>query len=231
MNEKTNGRQTKLLAFDFDGTLVDSTYASISKVEKVLSKLGLPQVNPQFIVEHWGLPFKELAGVIVKKAGGNALHLDEFLRIEKGWPDNYPPADSRLLESLRTLKKRGYYLAIVSSRKRESLLTVAPSVGIDLRIFHFIQTACDSQYHKPDPRALGPVLRFAAEKELKAKDLIYFGDTVLFDCAAAVGCPEPIPFVGVVSGISKPSDFFKAGAQDVVMFPAGLGEYLQANFR
>lgn len=219
--------EIKLLVFDFDGTLVSSTLPGFKKIWQVMEILELPKVSEEFLRLHWGKKFPELVKDICHHVGVDGEYIEEFLRLEKQIVSVYE-LNQELFFTLAELRRQGMLIAMLTSRDIDSLYLSSKKLGFSLQDFDFVQTPEDTEYHKPDGRVFDPLLKWAETKSCTPENIIYFGDTINYDLAAAKDRDKPLRFVGVVSGICTPSDFLRNQVADIVYGIQGLAAYLQS---
>lgn len=226
MKKQTQVRRS-ILAFDLDGTAIDSTFPGFQKVQTVLGMVGLPPADEEVIRRAWGKKFRDVVSVIVQSVGGNAQDEQEFIRLEH-MLDDIIIFNDRLPWVLDQLRHQ-HYLAIITSRTRKSFDKIASRVNFDIGSFSFIQTLDDCPHSKPDPEVMAPLIDWANRLYIPQQNITFFGDTVHYDYAAVKNYPD-IRFVGIVSGATKPSEFLSAGVHDIIHGVPRLPEFLEAAF-
>ena len=141
----------KSIIFDFDGTLSDSM-PSIWKEYRITSyKLGLKPVEMGVFTEFVGLPWR----ILIEKIHPE-IDVDEFSRVYRGEMESPKPIKG-VKEVLRRLMGR-YKLAILTSRGGESLKIDMGKIGLDEGFFEIIFHKHNSNYHKPEGKALEEVV-------------------------------------------------------------------------
>lgn len=84
-----------------------------------------------------------------------------------------------------------------SASNRQMLLNDAKQAGLDLEKFHYIQTADDCVFCKPDPRVFTPLFNKLKTKRVQPESITYIGDSILdYEAANKAG----INFIGVATG-------------------------------
>lgn len=169
------------IAFDVDGTLVDTNKSIIVSLQKaLLEELGRNYTEDElrFILgipgsvalEHLGVPDIQAAS---KKWIAYVRENSHLVSVFPGIED--------LLAGLRTA---GVVLALVTSRTRAELDRDLSRFGL-LKSFPLVVCADDTERGKPHP---DPLLKLLADTGLKSTDVLYVGDT-LYDsqCAQAAG--------------------------------------------
>lgn len=214
-----------VFVLDYDGTLINNTKAHFQKMNLALSSMGLKPVDEVFLQKVWGDRFVNIVKLLLEESTGetpSASLIHDFIYHEKQVPQEEARIDEELLEALKSVKADGHYLTILTNRTRDSLLEETKKIWEKLGIFDLIQTSDQSQFHKPDGKVFRGVFSFAKVKEVDK--IMYFGDTV-YDWAAAETAEEKVTFVGVVSGATKVSEFYKLGVSEVLDIK-GISEYL-----
>ncbi len=225
MKKQTQVKQS-ILAFDLDGTAIDSTFPGFQKVQTILGIMGLPSADEEVIRKAWGKKFKDVISVIIQSVGGNAQDEQEFIRLEHNL-DDIIVFNDRLPWVLDQLRHQ-HYLAIITSRTRKSFDKIASRVNFDISNFSFIQTLDDCPHSKPDPEVMAPLINWAKSLYIPQQNITFFGDTVHYDYAAVKN--YPIKFIGIVSGATKPSEFMSAGVYDIIQGVPRLAEFLEMTF-
>lgn len=224
---KPKPTKTGILAFDFDGTIIDSTTAGFAKVQSILKIMGSPPVDEEIVRTCWGMPFRQVV-MNICTAAGHPERVDEFIAIEHAM-DDMLKMDSRLPWVLAELNKY-HHLALITSRSKASFQKILSQLKFDPCVFFsFIQTMEDYPYVKPDHRVFVPLINWATENECGIADITYFGDTTSHDLAAVSG-HKGMKFIGIVSGATKAHEFLSAGVSDLVHGVSGLAEYLEEHF-
>jgi phosphoglycolate phosphatase len=175
------------IAFDFDGTLADTSAAVVASVQQTLRELRAPPLARDAIVGRMGLP---LADVFVA-AGIPAADVSEaVLRYRRIFPDHsraialFPGA----LACLHELGRTGVRLGITSSRGRESLGVLVEQLELDV-FFAEVLGDEDALHKKPAPHLvleLGRRLRIVPERMLVVGDTTF--DIDMGHAAGALTC-------------------------------------------
>jgi phosphoglycolate phosphatase len=160
------------VAFDFDGTLADTSAAIVATALQTLQELALPMVTPSQFARQIGLPLAEaFCGVGVPAAAIPAcvVRYRELFASHAGSAVLFPG----VVACLEQLAARGLQLAIVSSRSRASLLPLVSRLGLGGR-FAVVLGGEDATAPKPAPEL---VLTLAARLELSPSRILVVGDT------------------------------------------------------
>ena len=119
------------------------------------------------------------------------------------------------VETVRWLIDGGISVSIVTASGRTIVMNDLVAVGIPLHRLTMLQTAEDTDAHKPDPRVFDPVLKKLAELGIARDKTIYIGDA-LMDYAAAHDAG--MDFCGLTFGLTDAAAFTGAGAAYVRSF-------------
>jgi phosphoglycolate phosphatase len=193
-------RQFDLSAFDWDGTLFDSTAIIVRCIQRAVVDVGGSR------------PSDQAAAYVIGMALGPALaHAAPDVS-----PDKYPELGARyrhhyalhrddlslfdgVLPLLRALRERHHWLAVATGKSRRGLDEALHAVELQ-GVFDGSRTA-DETAGKPDPRMLHELIReFGVEPERT----LMIGDTTHdLQMARNAGCAS----VGVSYGAHEPGSF------------------------
>ncbi|NDP63966.1 HAD-IA family hydrolase [Polaromonas sp.] len=215
-------RNFDLIAFDWDGTLYDSTQIIVRCIQAAVCDVG---GKP---------PTQEAAAYVIGLGLMQALaHAAPDVS-----PDKYPELGARyrhhyashfndlslfdgVLPLLDALKARGHLLAVATGKSRHGLDETLKSV--ELRgVFDGSRTA-DETAGKPDPLMLHELM---AQFDLPASRILMIGDTTHdLQMALNAGCAS----VGVSYGAHEPSTFTILNPLHVAHSVQDLHQWLLAN--
>lgn len=204
----------KVIIFDLDGPILDSLESSLRGVEmgiKELIRMGVSReraaLNNENRFKYWGLP-----GKIILKMMFPLLTGDELSVINNCWVRNERrkkiPLVEGSLKTLRWLKKNGFFSALLTSRSR-NLQFHLKDYPLD-KLFVMVQSRKNPEesekihcnhvfckHHKPNPKALSAVLKWAAQNGITKKEIIMIDDTLVgLETAKSGG----LKFLGVCTG-------------------------------
>jgi len=193
-------RQFDLIAFDWDGTLFDSTQIIVRCIQAAVKDVG------------GMVPSDKDAGYVIglglKQALAHAapdVPLDKYPLLGERYRHHYQlhADDLSLFEGvvplLAALKARGYLLAVATGKSRHGLDEVLQTVQLK-GVFDASRTA-DKTAGKPDPKMLYELM---AELGTTAQRTLMVGDTTHdLQMALNAGCPS----LGVSYGAHQPSAF------------------------
>jgi phosphoglycolate phosphatase-like HAD superfamily hydrolase len=225
----------RFLCFDCDGVIVNNTLGAFSRVDNILTAIGLRPVGEKFLRENWGMRLDELISLICRLRScpqDTTKVIADFKKYE-GIIKDGAKLDRRLVKILAALPDFGFTPALITSRTRENLESYAAEIGLDLNLFLFVQTASDYPVCKPDGAVFKPFIQWVYEcdRTATAEDITYFGDTIRYDYQAVLNARlqrQMIKFVGVCSGVNSYEEFINAGQTDkeVIASSDSLGFYL-----
>ena len=212
-------RNFDLIAFDWDGTLFDSTKIIVRCIQAAVRDVG------------GTAPSDEAAGYVIGLGLMQALaHAAPDVP-----PEKYPELGARyrhhyalhgnelslfegVLPLLDALKARGHLLAVATGKSRRGLDEALQSVELK-GVFDGSRTA-DETAGKPDPRMLHELM---AQFDLPPQRVLMVGDTTHdLQMALNAACPS----VGVSYGAHEPEAFVALGPRHVAHSVRGLQDWL-----
>ncbi|MDP7019651.1 MAG: HAD family hydrolase [Pirellulaceae bacterium] len=214
----------KLVIFDFDYTLADSTRGAVECINFGLRACGYAERDERAIRRVVGYSLEEtvrrLAG---EQANGRT---DEFRRAFVQRADQVMVQFTELFPTVGAvcscLDEAGLPRAIVSTKHAYRIEAILARHGLAEQ-FSPIVGGGDVERHKPHPDGLLTVIR---RTKLDRQDVLYVGDHVV-DAEAAQRAG--IPFVGVLSGATTEEEFSAYPLQTVLDDISGLPEFLVSN--
>ena len=172
----------KLLIFDLDGTLIDSSGDLALAVNHTLKTLNLSTYDIDTI-HHW---VGNGAEILIKRALSGSKTIDTTLE-ERYWREalkifldfysknltvatvTYP----NVLTTLKTLKKRGYRLAIVTNKPYIFIEPILEKLGLS-NFFELILGGDSLEKKKPDPM---PLLYICQKLNIFPNESVMIGDS------------------------------------------------------
>lgn len=201
----------RLVILDFDGTLADTQPLIIRSLQGTIAELGLPSRTDAECASIIGLPLKECFVQLMDADDPLAERCCEvYRRLFDEY--NHPGAVTlfpHVEETLRELHRRGYGMAICSSRARPTLDGFVRSFGFD-EMVQAVVSADDVKRGKPYP---DPALRVLSLTGCQPQEALMVGDAsydILMGRAA--GCPT----CGVTYGNQSAAQLRDAGADCLI---------------
>ena len=167
--------ETKVIIFDFDGTLCDTRSNIIIAFRATMEHLGLEMRDEETCGATIGLTLRD--GFKSMYPDFDDAKIDYCVetyrqifaeRRKELMPDLFPGVK----ETLKALRKRGYRMTIATSRLTDSLMLFMRHHGID----HYFEYAVGSDsvtHHKPHPE---PALKTLRELNIAPSEAIMVGD-------------------------------------------------------
>lgn len=192
------------VVFDFDYTLGDSTNGIVLSINYALSKLGYGERETEAIRKTVGLSLKDTFTVLTGKEDENGAQA--FSKYFKEKADMVMVDNTRIypgiLESLQSLKARGYKTGIVTTKYHYRIEQILEKYGA-AKLIDLIVGAEDVRIEKPNPEGL----LWAVDKlGLDKKQVLYVGDSIV---DAKTARNAVVDFAGVLTGTTKKDDFLE----------------------
>lgn len=178
-------KKYRVIIFDWDGTLVDSTGRIVDSMQMAADTVGLPKLSNSDIKHIIGLGLPEAIKLLwpdiiddqLQKM--RSLYADNFSNHSHVPTDFYPQA-RRLFEELNVL---GYDLAVATGKTRRGLDEMLDRM--DVKDIFTITRCADETISKPDPLMLNEILK---ELNLTSGQALMVGDTSYdLDMAKSIG--------------------------------------------
>lgn len=160
----------KALLFDFDGTLLDTNELIIQTFMHVLEERFPGQYSPKDCIKFIGPSLKETFEQITPN------EVDEMVEKYRQW--NHEHHDELITEfdgvlpTLEKLKEQGVRMAIVSTKRRDTIQKGLELMGAT-SFFEFLIGIDDVKHVKPDPE---PVLLAIEKLGVNKGDVMMIGD-------------------------------------------------------
>ncbi len=215
-------RNFDLIAFDWDGTLFDSTKIIVRCIQAAVQDVGgtMPTDQEAAYVIGLGLmqalahaapdvPAEKYPELGARYRHHYAAHYDDLVLFDG------------VLPMLETLKARGFRLAVATGKSRRGLDEALRSAELK-GVFHGSRTA-DETAGKPDPRMLHELME---EFNCPPQRVLMVGDTTHdLQMALNAACPS----VGVSYGAHEPDTFTALSPRHVAHSVRDLHDWLLAN--
>ena len=162
----------RLVIFDMDGTLQDSSPAIANAVNFVRERLGLPPLPPEEIIEKVNDPHLNAAEYFYATDRFEPIHEEWFAEYYSRHHQEEIRLYGGIREMLERLRSGGCLLAVATNAYRRSTIESLEHLKI-LDFFDAIASYDDVPRGKPAPDML---LKILAELELSPEEAIFVGD-------------------------------------------------------
>ena len=215
-------RNFDLIAFDWDGTLFDSTQIIVRCIQEAVVDVGGQRPSDEAAAYVIGLGLMEaLAHAAPDVPKDKYPELGARYRHHYGLRYDDLVLFDGVLPMLHELKARGHWLAVATGKSRRGLDEALQSVELK-GLFHSSRTA-DETAGKPDPRMLHELME---EFNLTADRVLMIGDTTHdLRMAANARCPS----VGVSYGAHEPGTFAVLSPRHIAHSVSDLRDWLLVN--
>ena len=165
----------KLVIFDFDGTLADTSKLIVSCKQETMERMGLEVMDEEVCRSTIGLSaeigfrqtYPGLSDDLIEKCVKVYRALFEERKLKE------PPELFRnVLETLNVLKTKGIVCTIASSRNSQSLNGFLETMGLK-EYFPYVLGGDDTPLLKPNP---DPVLKTLEDLGIEARNALVVGD-------------------------------------------------------
>lgn len=163
-------KEINTLLFDFDGTLLDTNELIVQTFLTVLGE-HFPGEYGREDVLHFIGPSLEQTFTNIAPDKVNELS-DQYRRLNRTLHDDLVSEYDGVTETLRMLKSRGLKMAIVSTKREETILHGLRLMGVD-DVFDVLVALDHVQNPKPHPEPLELALRLL---EADREDALMIGD-------------------------------------------------------
>lgn len=200
----------KHIIFDIDGTMLDSAYADLTSLQRVVSELHNISYPISDLYFALGIPGK----VALKQLG-----VKDVLTANRLW-NSYMKELSHTMklfddieELLFELRQKGIRLGIITSKNKKEFHNDFTPFGINI-YFDTIITVEDSIAPKPSAE---PMLAYLNKTGVSPQEVIYVGDTCYdSECAANCGVDFGLAIWGCHSAESISATYYFETPMDVL---------------
>lgn len=202
---------TRIVIFDFDGTLGDTRKIIINTMQATIKELGLPARTDEECQAMIGLPLKAVPDALFPEVGLPGDKYEQVYRRlfagynEEGAVKLFP----HVMETLEELRGKRIMMTIASSRSHATLASYVESLGLRDTI-SYVLGAENVKHPKP---ASDPVDKTLMIFSLRPETCIVVGDTVYdIQMGKNAGCRT----IGVSYGNGTRQQLLEAGADYVI---------------
>ena len=166
-------KQFDLIVWDWDGTLADSTGMITQAIVSAAAQVGLPTLDPQAASNIIGLGLKESIDVLF-----GDIPAEKAQALARQYTANYYAGESEIplfigaADTIKTLNKRGFKLAVATGKGRRGLNLALEHCGLG-NYFHATKTV-DECFSKPHPQMLDELMD---ELVVRPERTLMIGDT------------------------------------------------------
>jgi phosphoglycolate phosphatase len=149
-------QRIRLVIFDFDGTLVNSAPGIQATANVLARRYGRPPVTRDEVIRAVGRGLDRFIEVVFPEALKNRTVGSLMTEYRRVYAKKYKVGLvllPRVRETIKTLKRRGVKLAIVSNKHRPAIIQSNRLLGID-RYFDTVLGVESLKRRKPDPAPL-----------------------------------------------------------------------------
>lgn len=222
-NETNCETKYKVIIFDWDGTLVDSTARIVDSMQIAAARVELPTLTDHAIQQIIGLGLPEALKRLWPQITPTELELmrtnyvANFSFHSDVHVDFFPSAHDFFAE----LQSLGYILAVATGKTRKGLDEMLD--GMAVRDVFKITRCADETTSKPDPHMLNEIL---AELNLTSAQALMVGDTSFdLDMAKAVSMDS----IGMTHGAHDSDVLLASGAKALCASLNDLLDWIKKN--
>ncbi|MDO9394649.1 MAG: HAD-IA family hydrolase, partial [Methylotenera sp.] len=168
-------KQFDLIVWDWDGTLADSTGMITNAILKAAEQVGLPVLTPQAASNIIGLGLRESIEALYGE-----IPVEQAQALATQYTANYYAGEREIplfegvADTMATLNKRGFKLAVATGKGRRGLNLALEHSGLG-KYFHSTRTV-DECFSKPHPQMLDELMEYLVvlpERTLMIGDTSY----------------------------------------------------------
>lgn len=210
--------KTKVIVFDFDGTIADTYDAIVEITNRLSGEFGYDPVNEAELDELKNLSSRE----IVKKSKISPFQIPfllKKLKLELGKEIGNLKPIAKIENNLLQLKQKGYKLGIITSNTKNNVLAFLEKNNLQL-LFDFIysETTIFGKHKVID--------QFLKQNNLEPDEIIYVGDETR-DINAAK--KSNVKVIAVSWGFNSPSVLAQYKPNFLINHPHELLEAVEAS--
>ena len=199
----------KAFLFDYDDTLVKTRESRFSAIKELGFRFYDYKIEDSNILPHWGKPFNELFYEIFNSQDQDIGRvISRYKEVTLDFPMTAYPDALTVIEEL----VNNAHLGIVTACSKDMLIPDLKMLKFPIEKFTIIQSAEDTEFHKPNPRVFDPALAKLEKLSISKNNISYIGDSIRdFEAAKQAG----LNFVGILRGTSSKEEFDAVGATTI----------------
>lgn len=174
-------RESYVMVFDLDGTIVDSVELHAKSFKYAIKKLGYENYNELYkkYKKLVGIPMEEIVKKIIPNISKKEIEKIRDLK-DKYFIKNIKKIKiyKKVLNILKIIKRKGVKVALFTSSSRKIVFKILKKLKL-LRYFDFFVCKEDVKNPKPNKEGLIKIM-----KKFKTRNLIFVGDTKFDELAA-----------------------------------------------
>mgnify|MGYP002469793880 CR=1 FL=1 len=213
----------KVMIFDFDYTLGDSTNGIIASINFALEKMNLKPAPEDRIVKTVGLSLEEIYEVLTGRSDSGEM--ETFKQYFREKADEVMVNNTKLYggikEVLEQVHSKGCKTAIVTTKYHYRIKQILAAHQMEHLIDSIIGVE-DVKKPKPDPEG---VWNIKEQFGVSLEDILYVGDS-LVDAKTAQGAG--VDFIAVLTGTTAAEDFQEYPYLKILNSAAELGSQKEA---
>lgn len=206
MTKFPNLENIRVVALDWDGTIVDSVPYKIAQNQAIAAEFG-NSLSVEEVRSEWNAA-EGFADLLFRLTGNaNTAEVMQVVKREYDNPTYAKRSFAFAKAALAALRVEGFQLGVVTNASREILSMDMASLGFDAGAdFSFSQAADECDYKKPDARVFDMLCTYF---DIDPSQMLYVGDE-LKDYHAAQNAGAQ--FIGVTTGMTTAAEFKDNGA-------------------
>jgi pyrophosphatase PpaX len=179
--------------FDADGTLIDTTELIYQCFVHTIRRFGNREIARPDVVKHIGLTLRDQMEVYFGKLDDERFGImaDAHMEYQLSIYPRYLRAFPGIAETLAALKAAGRKLAVVTSRRSQTLIEYLRVTGL-ITFFDALVTPENTIKSKPDPEPARTALALLGK--VSARDALFIGDSI-YDMRCGVDAGTDTAFV------------------------------------
>ncbi|BDA80526.1 hypothetical protein LPTSP3_g34560 [Leptospira kobayashii] len=170
-----NLKPIKAIVFDYDDTIAQTRQIRYRTLQTIANEVFDFKLSHEELDSAWGIPGNDF---LLKIFGNHSQDLDFLWKTYNGYCDlddniSYPGAK----EYIHQFQKQ-YRLGILSSSSYKRVFKELELMSFDLNLFVSVQTAEDTNVHKPNPKVFDPMTFKLETFSIRKEEILYVGDSI-----------------------------------------------------